>query len=1235
MVDTQLEQLKAIARLSGEPFILLTPDEAIGTWNAAARAIFGYSQREILGKKISLLLSPQGASRLRAGFDRLNHGRPAERLESFVRPKDGHRVKTSMTLSPVRDDLGVLLGASLVVRRTSHRASPSDEAASFSAVISRPNGSSRRRSTHVSFATWNGAAERLFGYADYETVGSDVSLLVPPERVSKFRREIVRLLSGVAVRNSNCFRLAKTGQSVEASFTLTPIHGPGEQIVGLTAVAEAPTPVARPGHEGGASRTRQHVARAGADGDPTTQLRKPVVQRLFQPSITGVLGPRWQNAFEQSPIPMAIVSTERHPVWVNSAYERMLGYTREQLTGLNSFDEITHPADVPIADESHAEMFAGTLQVYEYEKRYLHADGHIVPARVFLAAIRNESGALAAVLSQLVELTQERRAEEQRNSATRLAHVLFDHSAISAGTINLQVRLQAVNDVMVRLSGYSREELVGSEFASYLHPDDVAGLAKGFSELLAGTRDRDELEVRLRHRDGYFVPCQMYTSAMRDDSGSLVAVLGQFIDLTGQRLAEERREAEARLRQLNFDQTPIPVGAIDLRARLQSVNDAAVRLFGRSREELVGSSLASYFHPDDVAAATKGFSEFLAGTRDSDRLETRLRPADGHFIPCEMYSSSVRDDSGLLVGVVTQLVDLTEQKKAEEERASATRLVGLLFEQSPIPTGIFDLEGRLQQLNDAFAEVLGGSPHELIGTMIAESLHPDEVADFRHLFSKMALGARESASLDWHFIHAVGRVVPGRLFARTIRDDSGSVVAILGQFLDQSELWRVEEQLEFEELHDPLTSLPSRTLVVARVGREAEWEHSRHRLTGVAIIDIDRFEAVNETLGRAIGDQLLVELAQRLADATRSTDTVGRLEGDTFAVVRGSLADPLEMVDLAQEITTVVGRPFLVDKEQVTMTVSIGVAISSRDETADRLIGDAGLALTKAKEDGGNCSVVFDDELRVRARTRVAAETGLRAALHNDEFVLYYQPIVDLLLGRFAGTEALIRWNDPVRGIVPPDEFIPTAERTGLIVPIGEWVMEEACRQASAWNRKRLHGAPWEIAVNVSPLQIRSGTFLETVNHALDSSGLDPSALTLELTETVFMKSPETVRAVLDPLHERGVRISIDDFGTGYSSLGRIQRFKIDVLKIDRSFVSGLENDESARQLVTAIVEMGRALNVLVIAEGVETKAQLEWLESIGCRDAQGFLFAHPMPAPECLAFLKRRYAASGGLPSH
>jgi diguanylate cyclase (GGDEF)-like protein/PAS domain S-box-containing protein len=1351
VVDTRLEQFGAIARSSDEVFILLTPDDAIGTWNSAARALFGYSQREILGKKIGLLLSPQSASRLHAGFDRLNQGRPAERLESFVRTKGGHRLKTSMTLSPVRDDLGALLGASLVVRRTSHSTSPGDEPATFSAVISRPDGSSRRHRTHVIFATWNGAAERLFGYADYETVGSDVSRLVSPDRMAKFRREIGRLLSGVAVRNSTCLQLANTGQPIETTFTLTPIHGAGEQVIGFAAVAEAPTPAAEPGHEGGASRTKRQNAGADTHGDATTQLPKPVVQSLFGSSITGVSGLHWQKAFEKSPTPMAIVSTDRHPIWVNSAYARMLGYTGEQLISLNSFDDVTHPDDVLAGDNLNAELLAGTRQTYEREKRYLHADGHVVPARVFAAAIRDGSGTLVALLAQVVELTETRRAEEERNRATRLAQLLFDQSVISAGFIDLHGRLQAVDDVVVHLFGYSREELIGSEFASYLHPDDVAAGAKGFSEFLAGTRDSNELEVRLRHADGHFIPCKMYSSAIRDDSGSLVDVLGQVVDLSEQKRAEEERETQARLRQLLFDQSPIPVGAVDLQGRLQSVNDVIVRLSGYSREELVGSDFASYLHPDDVAAQVKSFSEFLArtrnsdelevrlrhadghfipcemyasamvddagavagvigqivdlreqkraeeereteshlrqllfdqspipvgavdlqghlqsvndatvhlvgrsreeligsafashlhpddvaaqakslseyfaGTRDSNKLEIRLRHADGHFVPCEMYSSSIRDDAGALVGVIGQLVDLTEQKQAEEERASATRLVSLLFAQSPIPTGTIDLEGRIELVNDAFVDVFGSSPEELIGTKLADRLHPDDAAEFLRIFPEMASGARESTSYDRHFLHNDGHVVPGRLFATTTRDDSGSAVAILGQFLDQSELWRVEEQLEFEELHDSLTSLPSRVLVIDRVGREVEWEHSRRRLTGVAIIDIDRFEAVNEAVGRALGDQLLVELAQRLLNTTRRTDTVGRLEGDAFAVVRGSLADPLEMIDLAQEITAAISRPFLVDKELEDLTVSIGVAISSRDETAERLIGDAELALTKAKEDGGNRWVVFDDTLRVRAQNRAAAETGLRAALHNEEFVLYYQPIVDLLLGRFVGTEALIRWNDPARGTVPPDEFVPIAEQTGLIVPIGEWVMNEACRQASTWNRGKSHGSPWEVAVNVSALQIRAGTLLETINHALESSGLDPTALTLELTETVFMKNLETVRAVLDPLHELGVRISIDDFGTGYSSLGRIQKLKIDVLKIDRSFVSGLENDESARQLVTAILEMGRALNVLVIAEGVETKTQLEWLGRFGCRCAQGFLWAHPMPATECLAFLEK-----------
>ena len=283
------------------------------------------------------------------------------------------------------------------------------------------------------------------------------------------------------------------------------------------------------------------------------------------------------------------------------------------------------------------------------------------------------------------------------------------------------------------------------------------------------------------------------------------------------------------------------------------------------------------------------------------------------------------------------------------------------------------------------------------------------------------------------------------------------------------------------------------------------------------------------------------------------------------------------MIDFTDEMRKAISEPFDLDNEQEVITVSMGVALNSHDEPPERLMRDAELALAQAKESGGNCTVVFDETLRTKALSRAAAEAGLRKALAENEFVLYYQPIIDLQLGRFIGTEALIRWADPARGLVPPDEFIPVAEKTGLIVPIGEWVLGEACRQTSEWNRAR-PDRPLDVAVNVSPHQIRDGALLETVIRALDSSGLDPRCLTLELLETAFMENVDTVHKVLDPLHALGVKVAIDDFGTGYSSLGRIRRFTIDVLKIDRSFVSGLEEDESARRFATTILELGRAL---------------------------------------------------------
>jgi diguanylate cyclase (GGDEF)-like protein/PAS domain S-box-containing protein len=1346
MAEAQLDMLGAIARSCEESYIRLFPNASIRGWNPAASVLFGYSEQEILGRDVADLFAAAGGSRLRSTIGRLDGDRHAEHLETFGRTKDGRRFKTSLTLSPVHGPDGTLVGASLVVRPNANAVTAMQEKASFRAVINKSNSSAQRGPRRAVFATWNSAAEDLFGYADSEMVGDEISMLIAADRIPRFRREIGRILTGSEVSDCTCLQLKKNGQRIETSFRLTPIRDAADEVVGFAAIAEAPPPPPSRKHNGSPRPTRRR-GKPGADAaaGKVANRDRAVEQNLFEIRDANDEITHWELVFERSPIPTAFIRADRRPLWVNSAYVRLLGYDFRHFTTMKSFADVTHPDDVGRDYELLAELLAGTREGFDREKRYIHADGHVVPVRVFtaavhdefgalvslltqavdltdekravlqersekiafehssiatailgadrhpmwlndsyarmlgyprehllelptldevthpddvgrdkerfkefvagernnsdhdkqyvhadghpvpvhvfLAAIRDESGAIVSFLAQAIDLTEQKRAEKVRDRATRFAHALFAQSFVAAGFIDLQGRLQSVNDRIVRLCGYPREELLGSEFVNYLHPDDVAGLAQGFSEFLAGTRDSDEVEVRLRHGDGYFVPCQMYTSAIRDESGTLVGVIGQIFDLTAQREAElERRRAE-RLTEALFDRSGISAATIDMQGRVMEANETFLRFTGYSKDEFIGTNIADHIHHDDLGRLVQGMSEYVAGTRDSDDIELRLVTRDGTVVPVWMHSTALRDEEGTMIGIIGQGFNLGELRRMEEENAREAQFRYLLFEQSRIPASMLDLEGRVQLANDALLELVGRTREELVGTRLADIMHPDDTASHRQIFTEIMAGTAEDWVHERRFVHSDGHVFPGRVYVSAIRDASGTVVGVLGQFLDESELYRVEEKLEFEELHDTLTSLPTRALVADRVGQEVQWARARHRSVGLVIVDVDRFDAVNETFGRELADRLLVDLAQRLVACSRRTDTVGRLESDTFIALRGSITDPLEMIDFADEMRKAINEPFDLDNEQEVITVSMGIALNSRDEPPERLMRDAELALAQAKESGGNCTVVFDETLRTKALNRATAEAGLRNALAENEFVLYYQPIIDLQLGRFVGSEALIRWADPARGLVPPDEFIPVAEKTGLIVPIGEWVLGEACRQTSEWNRARPE-RPLDVAVNVSPHQIRDGALLESVIRALDSSGLDPRCLTLELLETAFMENVDTVHKVLDPLHALGVKVAIDDFGTGYSSLGRIRRFTIDVLKIDRSFVSGLEEDESARRLATTILELGRALHMSVIAEGVETRGQLEWLGRMDCRFAQGFLFAPPVPPEEFLELL-------------
>ena len=425
--------------------------------------------------------------------------------------------------------------------------------------------------------------------------------------------------------------------------------------------------------------------------------------------------------------------------------------------------------------------------------------------------------------------------------------------------------------------------------------------------------------------------------------------------------------------------------------------------------------------------------------------------------------------------------------------------------------------------------------------------------------------------------------------------------------------------------YDALTGLPNRLLLTDRLTQARAHAHRAERLVGVLLLDVDRFKAINDTLGHSMGDLLLREVAERLSGCVREGDTVARLGGDEFTVLLPELRYIEDCATVARKILESLTRPFPLDGHEVFVSASIGITLYPFDESIDTLLRNADTAMYHVKENGGNGFEYYTTEMSTASLKRLSLESALRRALERQEFVLHYQPQVDLVSGHVVGAEALLRWQHPEWGLVAPGDFIPLAEETGLIVPIGKWVLFTACRQAKDWQDAG--HPPITVAINVSARQFYQKDFMDTVCEVLETTQLDPRYLEIELTEGTVMQNGQATTAMLNELHKMGIQFSIDDFGTGYSSLSYLKRFPIDRIKIDRSFVTNITSDTDDAALASAIIAMSHALDIQTVAEGVETKEQLAFLRDRRCDQIQGYLFSRPIPAEEFIRIFGRTEA--------
>jgi diguanylate cyclase (GGDEF)-like protein/PAS domain S-box-containing protein len=911
----------------------------------------------------------------------------------------------------------------------------------------------------------------------------------------------------------------------------------------------------------------------------------------------------------------AVIATDLQGkvIYWNRAAEELYGWSQEEVMG-RPITEITPSGEMlGRADEIMSGLLGGRSWSGEFEVR--RKDGTTFPVMVTDTPVHDERGNLVAILGVSTDITERRMAEEACKDSEQRYRAVIEQTTegIYLGAADTK-RVMECNAAFQKMLGYSAQELRGM----HIH-DFVAHDQESIDSVFRGVLDSGHAFIRerkYRRKDGSVVDVEANATVISYQEREVVCTVVR--DVTERKVAEEAlKESEERSRS-SFRDAAIGMALVGTDGRWLQVNRFLCQMLGYAEEELLSRTFKDISHPDDLDVSVSRVGELLEGKREGYQLEKRYLHADGHPVWAALSVSAVRDPVGNPLYLISQMQDITERKEAEEKIEEAEERYRTLVERIPVVTYIQELSpfGRTIYISPQYESIKGYSREEALSepNHWLRILHPD---DRERVLAEDERTDRtgEPFVAEYRQIAKDGSVVCVRDEATLVHNEKGEPLYWLGIQTDVTERKVLEERLEHQALHDSLTDLPNRSLFLDRLGHALS-HIGRKKGCRVAVLymDLNNFKSVNDSLGHEVGDGLLVAMAERLKGCMRPEDTLARIGGDEFVVLLEDAQNPDEPVRVAQRIIDVLTNPFLLDGKELYARASIGIAMGGdRTKEPGDLLRDADTAMYWAKDEGSGYKV-FDPAMHERAIGRLEAENDLRRAIEREEFVVHYQPIVSLHSGEPFAFEALVRWDHPERGLLNPDEFVPLAEESGLVVPMGEQVLREACLRARQWQAEHPRLPPLMMCVNLSARQLTRPDLAEMVEGILKETGLEGGCLTLDVTETVYVRALEGNTMDLDRLRSMEVRISIDDFGTGYSSLSYLKRLPADAIKIDKSFVRGLGEDIGDTAIVRTVVELAHTFGMEAIAEGVETEEQAELLREMGCDFAQGFHLSKPLP---------------------